>query len=319
MRAIIQSGYGSPSFLKIIEKETPSLADDEMLVKVSSVSLNAGDYYTLMGRPYLTRLFAGFPKPKNYTPGMDFSGQIIKVGSGIKRFRIGDEVFGSSTGTLADFVKVKEKSLAPKPENLNHEEAAAVPTAGVTALIGISNVGKVKTGDAVLINGASGGVGTFAVQIAKALGAKVSVVCSTRNIDLLASLGADKIIDYTKEDFTKGLNKYDIILDQVANHSLSEFRKVLKEKGKYIPNSGEKGLPYITKSFFSSIVNKKQSKPFIAITGSKELLVLKELIENNKIYPVIDMVYPLKEITRAFEHLSTRHVKGKIIVKISSN
>lgn len=317
MKSIIQTGYGSPKNFKIIEMETPSLNADEILVGVDSVSLNAGDYYVMQGKPYLTRFAAGFPKPRNYIPGMDFSGEIKNVGSKVTEFKIGEEVFGSASGSLAEFVRVKKNSLASKPSQLSHEQAAAIPTAGVTALIGLSKVGRVKPGNNVLINGATGGVGSYAVQIAKALGANVTGVCSSQNIDLLRSLGADNIIDYTEEDFTKGSIKYDIILDQVANHSLSEFRKVLTEEGKYIPNSGERGLPYIIQSFFSSIFNKKQSKPFIAITRSEELLGLKELIENNKISPVIDKVYPFEEITSAFEHLSTRHVKGKIIVKIS--
>jgi NADPH:quinone reductase-like Zn-dependent oxidoreductase len=316
MKAIIQTGYGSPDNFELRKLEKPEIKDSEVLVKVHSCSINAGDVYVMRGVPRMVKITAGMPKPKMYIPGYDLAGIVEKVGRKVTRFQPGDEVYGGAQKTFAEYVSVQEKNLSMKPGKLSFNQAAALPTAAITALLGIKNAGKVKEGQKVLINGASGGVGTFAVQIAKALGAEVTGVCSTRHKDMLLSIGADHIIDYTQNDFTKGSVSYDLILDQVANHSLSACRSVLAPKGKHIPNSGNAGLAYILKATVSSMFYRNQGRAYFAAPKKEDFDYLNELIEDGKVLPVIDRVYSLEDTTKAFRYMEEVHASGKVVINV---
>ena len=249
MKAIVQNKYGSPDAFELKEIDKPVIKkDDDVLVRVHATALHAGDYFIMRGAPYLVRLVAGWPNPRDYVPGYDVAGHVEAIGKKVTQFQPGDEVFGECNGTCAEYVCAAENQFALKPANLTLEQAAAVPMSALTALHGLRDAGKVQPGHKVLINGASGGVGTFAVQIAKTFGAKVTGVCSTRNVEMVRSIGADHVIDYTEEDFTLSKQRYDLILDNVANHSFSDCRRVLSPQGTYIPNSGNGGLGYILKN-----------------------------------------------------------------------
>lgn len=318
MKAIVQHDYGSPEVFELREIDKPVVKDDEVLVRVHAAALHAGDYFCMRGVPYLTRMVVGWPKPKNYVPGFDVAGHVEAVGKDVTRFQPGDEVFGACNHTCAEFACAAEGKLALKPANLTLEQAAAVPTSAHSALRGLRDVGKVQPGQKVLINGASGGVGTFAVQIAKAFGAEVTGVCSTRNMDMVRSIGADHVIDYTREDFTQGGRRYDHILDQVGNCSFSDCRRSLTPQGTLIPNSGHAGLGYVIKAHVLSTFVRRQGRPYIAIPNNEDLVVLKELIEAGKVTPVIDRTYPLSETPEAFRYLVEDHARGKVVITVES-
>ena len=316
MKAIVQTGYGSPDFIELKEIDKPVVEENDVLVRVHAASLAAGDYFAMRGKPYLVRFSAGWPKPKDYVPGYDVAGLVEAVGQNVTQFKPGDEVYGDCQGACAEYVCGAEDKFVPKPANLTFEQAAAVPTSAVAALHGLRDAGKVQPGQKVLINGASGGVGTFAVQIAKAFGAEVTGVCSTRNVDMVRSIGADHVIDYTQEDFTLGGPRYDLILDQVATHSFSDFRRALTPQGTYIPNSGHSGLGFIIKAFVLSLFVRQQGAPYIAIPKNQDLVDLKELIEAGKVTPVIDRTYPLSETPEAFRYLDGGHARGKVVITV---
>jgi len=316
MKAIVQTGYGSADVFELKEIDKPVVEENDVLVRVDAAALHAGDYFAMRGEPYLVRMSAGWPKPKDYVPGYDVAGQVEAVGKNVTQFQPGDEVFGACQRTCAEYVCAAEDKFAPKPANLTFEQAAAVPTSAVAALRGLRDVGKVQPGQKVLINGASGGVGTFAVQIAKALGAEVTGVCSTRNVDMVRSIGADHVIDYTEEDFTQGGPRYDLILDQVANHSLSDCRRALTPQGTHIPNSGHSGLGYIIKASVLSLFVRQQGGPYLAVPNNQDLVDLKELIEDGKVTPVIDRTYPLSETPEAFRYLDEGHARGKVVITV---
>jgi len=316
MKAIIQTGYGSPDYFELIETNKPKIKDHEVLVKVHAAALHAGDVYFMRGVPRMVRFVAGIPRPKKYIPGFDVAGTVEEVGKKVTEFQPGDEVFGSGQNTCAEYTCVKEKYLLLKPENLMLEHAAALPISAIAALQGLRDIGKMQQGHKVLINGASGGVGTFAVQIAKAYGAEVTGVCSTRNLDMVRSIGADNVIDYTRTDFTKSEQRYDLILDQVTNHSLSACRRALTPNGKFIPNSGNSGLGYIVKALIQSLFIRQQASTYFAVPKKQDLITLKELIESGKVKPVIDKVYPLSETSEAFRHLEEVHASGKVLISV---
>jgi NADPH:quinone reductase-like Zn-dependent oxidoreductase len=318
MKAIVINAYGSPDVLELKEVATPAIKENEVLVRVHAASLNAGDVFSLRGSPWLVRFSVGFPRPKNYILGWDMAGRVAAVGSQVTRFKPGDEVFASCHGSLAEYVHVAEDKLAPKPANLTFEQAAAVPTAGITALLGLRNAGKLQPGQKVLINGASGGVGTFAVQIAKAFGAEVTGVCSTRNVDLVRSIGADYVVDYTHEDFTQNGQRYDLILDNVASRSFSDLRRALTPQGKVIPNSGHAGMGYVFKAFALSLIRRQHGSMYLAVPNSRTLATLKDLIEAGKVTPVIDKTYPLSETPAAFRYLVKEHARGKVVITIAA-
>ena len=323
MKAIVRERYGSPDVLELKDVARPSIDDDSIVVRVRAASINAYDWHVLRGSPYLVRMMAGLRKPKTSAMGVDVAGTVEAVGKNVTGFRSGDEVFGSRNGSLAQYVRGTEKSvLAPKPAGLTFEQAAAVPMAATTALQGLRDKGQVKPGQRVLINGSSGGVGTFAVQIAKALGAHVTAVCSTRNMDMVRSLGADEVIDYTKEDFTRSGRRYDVILDVAGTGSLSSRRRVLEPEGILVgvgsaDNSGMASI--IAGMIETAVVSRlgKQKMPFFLAQNSKEdLLELTRLIEAGKIRPVIDRTYPLSETAEALRYLETGHARAKVVITV---
>lgn len=327
MKAIVQDRYGSPDVLELREVEAPVAAAGEVLVRVRAASVNAFDWHTLRGDPYLYRLVAGLRVPKRKIRGQDFAGHVEAVGRNVTRFRPGDEVYGDLTfasGAFAEYVSVPDGQVEPKPSNLTFEEAAAVPLAGNTALIGVRDVGQVRPGHRVLINGASGGVGTFAVQLAKSLGANVTAVCSARNADLVASLGADRVIDYTREDFTRDGQRYDVIFDLVGNHSLTRLRRALTAKGTLVLSGGgvSKGGSLIgpmALTFKGKLVSpfvRQRLTPLIATVRSENLAALRELIESGKLTPVIDRTYSLSETPDAIRYLEVEHARAKVVITV---
>jgi len=317
MKAIVINAYGSPDVLELKEVAAPTIKEDEVLVRVHAASLNAGDLFSLRGSPWLIRLSVGLTRPKDYILGWDMAGRVEAVGSRVTRFKPGDEVFASCNGSLAETVHVAEDKLAPKPANLNFEQAAAVPTAAVAALVGLRDAGKIQPGHKVLINGASGGVGTFAVQIAVAFGAEVTGVCSTRNVDLVRSIGADHVVDYSREDFTQDGQRYDLILDNVASRSFSDLRRALTPQGKIIPNSGHAGMSYVFKAFALALVRREHGSMYVAEPDSRHLAALTDLIEAGKVTAVIDRTYPLSETPAAFQYLEKEHARGKVVITIA--
>ena len=316
MKAIVQNAYGSPEVLELKEVDQPVVEENEVMVKVNATSLNAGDIFSMRGSPWLARFSVGFPKPKDYILGWDMAGRVEAVGDKANRFKPGDEVYSTCSHTLAEYACTAEEKVALKPENLSDEQAAAVPSAALTALHGIRNAGNVQPGQKVLINGASGGVGTFSVQIAKAYGAEVTGVCSTRNVEIVRSIGADHVVDYTQEDFTQSEQRYDLILDNVASRSFSDLRRVLTPEGMIIPNSGHGGMSYVFKAMLIAPFMRQQRSPLMIDQSEDDLDVLKELIEAGKVTPVIDNTYPLDEFREAFHYMDSGHAQGKIVITI---
>jgi NADPH:quinone reductase-like Zn-dependent oxidoreductase len=324
MKAIVYCDYGLPN-LKLQEIEKPTPADDQLLVKVRAASVNPLDWHFIEGTPYIMRAMGvGLRKPTDTRLGVDFAGTVEVVGKNVTQFKPGDEVFGGRTGAFAEYVCVREaRAVALKPANITFDQAASVPIAGITALQGLRDKGKVQPGQKVLINGASGGVGTFAVQIAKSYGAEVTGVCSTRNLDMVRSLGADHVIDYTKEDFTKSDQRYDVILDNVANHSLSECRRVLNPSGVYVLIGGGgasenrwlgPGLTQAFKAMFLSKFVSQKMGMMLAELNQKDLTFLADLMKSGKVTPVIDKRYKLSELPQAIEYLEQGHARGKVVI-----
>jgi NADPH:quinone reductase-like Zn-dependent oxidoreductase len=321
MKAIRKCEYGSLT-LREVEKPTPT--DNQVLIKVRAASLNAVDGHMLRGG-YLMRPFSGMRKPKDSRFGSDCAGTVEAVGKNVTQFKPGDEVFGAANGALAEYVCAAERMLVTKPENITFQEAGSVAVAGLTALQGLRNEGNIKPGQKVLINGASGGVGTFAVQIAKASGAEVTAVCSTRNLEQARAIGADHVIDYTKEDFTKGDQRYDMIFDNVGNHTIHERRRVLTKNGICVlAGMGSAGkhegqgtrLIGSLKAFFVSPFIPQKFKFYIAKLLQADLAVLRDLMQEGKVKPVIDREYPMSETAEALRYLEDGHARGKVVVKM---
>jgi NADPH:quinone reductase-like Zn-dependent oxidoreductase len=261
----------------------------------------------------------GWPKPKDFVPGWDVAGTVESIGQNVTRFQPGDEVFGSISGGCAEYACAGEDKFALKPTNLTFEQAATLPTAALTALKGLCNMREVQPGQKVLINGASGGVGTFAVQIAKAFGAEVTGVCSTRNVEMVRSIGTDYVVDYTKENFTQGDQHYDLILDNVGSHSLSDLRRVLSPQGVIQPNTGHAGMGYVIQALVLSLFMRQHGSSFVTNPNHEDLVVLKEFIEDGKITPVIDKTFPLSETPEAFRYLVEEHARGKVVISVVKN
>jgi NADPH:quinone reductase-like Zn-dependent oxidoreductase len=317
MRAIIQTGYGSAGVMQLAELEKPTPGDGEVLIRVLAASLGAGEYFGMRGKPFPIVFYIGFPKPKkDFVVGLDCAGIVEAVGNGVTRFQPGDEVYGECHGSCAEYALAKEDGIAPKPANLSFEQAAAVPTSACTALQALRDQGKVHQGQKVLVNGASGGVGPYSVQIAKALGAEVTAVCSTGNVEMVRGIGADHVIDYTREDFTKGTARYDVILDNVASHSLTSTRRALTADGILVPSSGHAGMGWVFAAAIQSMFVRQQGAIFVAATNSETLLALNELIEAGKVTPVVDRTYPLSEAARAFAYLDEGHARGKVVIAV---
>ncbi len=324
MKAIVQDRYGSPDVLAFQEVDRPVAADNEVLVRVHAATVNARDWHIMRGDPYLARLSFGLGGPKLKIRGTDFAGRVEGVGSAVTRFRPGDEVFGEMDGAFAEYVCVPDDLVERKPANLTFEQAAAIPLAANTALMGLRDVGQVKPGQQVLVNGASGGVGTFAVQLAKSFGAEVTAVCSTRNVDLVRSLGADHVIDYTREDFTRAGRRYDLVFDLVGNRSLTEFRRALTPAGALILSGGgvfEGGslvgpLGLIVKARVLSRFVRHRLLILTVTPGRENLATLRELAEAGTITPVIDRTYPLSATADAIRYVETEHARAKVIVTV---
>jgi NADPH:quinone reductase-like Zn-dependent oxidoreductase len=325
MKAIVYCDYGVPN-LKFQEIEKPTPEDDQLLVKVRAASVNPLDWHFVEGTPFVMRALAGgLRKPKDTQLGVDFAGTVEAVGKNVTKFKPGDEVFGGRTGAFADYVCVREsRAVALKPASITFEQAASVPIAAITALQALRDKGQIQAGQRVLINGASGGVGTFAVQIAKSYGAEVTGVCSTRNLDLVRSLGADHLIDYTKEDFTKTDQPYDVIIDNVGNRSLSECRRALKPKGILVLVGGgganEQGLigpmaKPIKAMLLSPFVSQKVGM-ILAELNHDDLAFLADLMQSGKVTPVIDRTYKLSELPQAIQYLEQGHARGKVVINV---
>lgn len=327
MKAIVQDEYGSPEdVLELKDIDKPVVKDDEVLVRVHAAAVHVSDWVFVRGVPYITRPMIGLLRPKNCVPGEDIAGRVEAVGKKVKQLRPGDEVFGWCKGAFAEYACAGEENFVPKPANLTFEQTAAVGVSAVTALQALRDQGKVQSGQKVLINGASGGVGPFAVQIAKAFGADVTGVCSTRNVDVVRSIGADQVIDYTQEDFTRSGQRYDFILDNVANHSLSDLRRVLTPKGILQPNGGGHSsnrwigpMGSVIKANILSLFVRQQGRTFIAAHNKEDLQLLKELIEAGKITPVIDRTYPLSETPEAIGYVGDGHARGKVVITVEHN
>ncbi|SNT63766.1 NADPH:quinone reductase [Streptosporangium subroseum] len=328
MKAFVLRSYGSPDMLDLTDIDRPVPGDDEVLVRVRATSVQPYDWHLMRGEPYISRLMGGGPglrKPKISILGADIAGQVEAVGKAVTEFRPGDEVFAMpKQGGFAEYACVREAELAPKPKNLSFEQAAAVPMAAGTALLGLRDEGRIQPGQKVLVNGASGGVGTFAVQIAKALGAEVTGVCSGRNTDMVRSIGADKVIDYTTEDFTQNGQHYDLLLDAAGSRSVSACRRVLTPKGTYVVVGGP-GSRWLQP--VGHVVSALATSPFVSqrttladvvrCTETRQnLLTLTELIEDGKITPVIDRGYSFEEIPAAVRYMEEGHASGKVVIAV---
>ncbi|MBU0491299.1 MAG: NAD(P)-dependent alcohol dehydrogenase [Chloroflexi bacterium] len=319
MKAIVYTKYGPPSEVLQLQKvENPTPKDDEVLVKVLASSVNQGDVYIVKGEPLLFRPSFGLPGPKHQIPGGDVAGRVEAVGKDVEQFQPGDEVFGDiggcGFGAFAEYVAAPENALVLKPANTTFEEAAAVAQAAIVALQGLRDKGRIQAGQRVLINGASGSVGTFAVQIAKSFGAEVTGVCSTRNLDLVRSIGADQVIDYTQEDFTRSGQQYDLIFDIVANRSVSDYRRALRPKGNYVACAIS-----AVALLLGPLISMFGSKKVVQLSHSpndKDLVFMKELLEAGKVIPVIDRRYPLSEVAQAFRHYEEGHPRGKVVITV---
>ncbi len=320
MKAIIRTKYGSPDVLELKEVEKPTPKDNEVLVKIHAASVNPLDWHLLRGEPYILRIAAGLRRPKVARLGVDFAGQVEAIGKDVTQFKPGDEVFGGRMGAFAEYLCVSENRLVPKPANVTFEQAAAVPVAGVTALQGLRDRGRLQAGQHVLINGASGGVGTFAVQIAKALGARVTGVCSTGNLEMVRSLGADDVIDYTKEVFWRRGKEYDLILDNAAFHSIRKSLVALKPRGVYVLVGGPTSAASILLSLIlNPLISRMKGKKivsFLANVNQADLALLKGLMETGKVVPVIDRKYPLSETHQAIRYIEEGHARGKVVINI---
>ena len=322
MQAIVQDKYGSGDALELRDIERPETSEHEVLIRVCAAGVNPADWAVMSGLPYMARPVYGLRKPKTAVRGTDVAGRVEAVGSAVTRFKPGDEVFGASTGSYAEFAAAAEDQLALKPANLTFEQAATVPMAGLVALQALRDRGNVRAGQKVLINGASGGVGTFAVQIAKALGAQVTAVASTRNVELMRSIGADHVIDYTKQDFTKGNERYDFILDNISNHSLSRLRAVLTDTGVLIPNGGNFGNRWfasagrLLRGAVLFRLGGQKLGNFLVSTNHADLVALKDLIEAGKVTPVMGGTYPLSRTAEALDRIGRGHAQGKVVISV---
>ncbi|PKN90937.1 MAG: alcohol dehydrogenase [Chloroflexi bacterium HGW-Chloroflexi-6] len=319
MKAVFHKTYGSPEVLTIEEIEKPTPKDDEVLVKIRATSVNPAEWYAMSGL-FIGRLGGGLLRPKETRLGTDYAGLVEAVGKDVTQFKAGDEVYGARSGAFAEYVCVRN-IVIPKPGNLTFEQAAAVPIAAITALQGLRDYGQLQAGQKVLINGASGGVGTFAVQIAKAMGAEVTAVCSPRNVELIRSLGADRVIDYTKDDFTRSGQRYDLLLDIAGSRTWYEYKRVLTSTANFVIVGGPKfpvigPLRHIAAIHLAALGASQKIAFFIAKFNREDFYLLNEWFESGKVRPVVEKAYPLAQISEAMRHLGTGHAQGKIVVRV---
>jgi len=315
MKAIVQDRYGGPEVLRLEEVDQPPLEPERVLVRVRAASVNPADWHTMRGSPFFARaMFGGLRRPKERKRGFDFAGVAEQVGSAVTDISVGDEVFGGRDGALAEYVAAK--SVVAKPAGLTFEQAGAIAIAGCTALQGLRDKAKLQPGQRVLINGAAGGVGTFAVQIAKSMGAHATGVCSTRNAELVRSLGADEVVDYTTEEFVRRACRYDVVFDLIGNHSITELRRMMTAKGTAVLIGGG-SIGHLIQAFFLNPFVSQRLLSFVAKIDRDSLSALAELAEAGKLTPVIDRTYPLDEAAEAIRYLETGHARGKVVVKVS--
>ena len=321
MKAIVQGRFGPPEVLELREIDQPEPGDDEVLVRVHAASVNPADWYAMTGTPYLARPQMGLRRPRTRL-GLDLAGVVEAVGGNVARLKPGDEVFGAGAGTLAEYVAVAEDGLVLKPANVSFEQAAAVPVAGLTALQGLRDKGRIRPGQQVLVNGASGGVGTFAVHIARSFGAEVTGVCSTRNVALATSLGADRVIDYTREDFTQGDRRYDLLFDIAGSRPWAACRRVLHPRATLVLVGAPKGnrllgpLDHIGRIRLASLRASQKVVFFISKRRNEDLVALQGLLETGTVTPVVERTYPLSETAHAFRYLGEGHAQGKLVVTV---
>ena len=326
MKAIVYHNYGSPDVLQCEEIEKPTPTDDEVLIKVHAASVNPIDWHLMEGKPSFARLFFGLLKPKDTRFGRDVAGTVEAVGKNVTRFKPGDEVFGVCAGACAEYACASESRLALKPNNVTFEQAGSVAIAALTALQGLRNKGQIQTGQQVLINGAAGGVGTFAVQIAKSFGADVTGVCSTRNMDMVRSIGADSVIDYTQQDFTKSWQRYDLIFDLVGSHSLSSYRSLLNPKGRYAVAGIAPGVSMVRlltrAALIAPVLSRFVSQKFVMVAtkiSKEDLTLMRDLMAAGKVTPVVERHYKLSEAAEAIRYLATGHVRAKLAITLEYN
>jgi NADPH:quinone reductase-like Zn-dependent oxidoreductase len=322
MKAIVYSRYGSPDVLRCEEIEKPTAGDGEVLIRVRAASVNPFDWHLMRGMPYFLRIVAGLRQPKETRLGVDVAGEVEATGKKVTSFKAGDEVFGACHGALAEYARTPESALVTKPDSVTFEQAAAAPLAALTALQGLRDEGQIRPGQKVLINGAAGGVGTFAVQIAKSFGADVTGVCSTRNLDMVRSIGADRVVDYTREDFTRSAQRYDLILDAVGNHSLSACRRVLNPTGNYVAVGGPSGrwmIGFLARVIAAPVLSRLVSQKLsIVMTrpSQEDLATVRDLLAAGRVTPVIDRRYELSEVPAAIRYLEAGHARGKVVITI---
>ena len=322
MQAMVQDRYGSAEVMHLEHIDKPAIGVDEVLVRVRAAGVNPADWAIMSGLPYVARPIYGMRKPKHSVRGTDVAGVVEAIGTNITRFKVGDAVFGWCTGSYAEYAAADQDSLAIKPANVSFEQAASVPMAAMVALQALRDHGNVQAGQTVLINGASGGIGTFAVQIAKSLGAEVTGVCSTANMDLVRSIGADQAIDYTREDFTQSGKQYDFILDNVSNHSMAELLGALTPTGSLVPNGGNfqnrwfAGGGRVLSAHLRARFAGQRIHPFLVTQNQADLVALKVLIEAGAITPVVDRTYALRETGTAIDHVGEGHARGKVAITV---
>ena len=320
MQAIVQDTYGSTEVLQSRDIDKPQIGDTDVLVRVHAASVHVGDWILMTGSPFIMRLATGLRRPKNRVPGTDVAGTVEAVGNQVTDLRPGDQVFGWAEGAFAEHARAGANQLVRKPSNLTFEQAAAVGVSASTALQLLRDNGNVKPGQKVLINGASGGVGTFAVQIAKSLGAEVTGVTSTKNVELVRSIGADHVIDYTREDFTRGAERYDLILDNVGNHSMARTRRALTSTGTLISNGGGHANGKLGRTIRAMLVSmfvRQQAGPSVKTQNHDDLVALKALVEAGAVTPVVDRSYPLPETPKAIEHVAAGHARGTVVISVA--
>jgi NADPH:quinone reductase-like Zn-dependent oxidoreductase len=321
MKAITRTTYGSAESLTFDEVPMPEVMDSDVLVKVEASSVNPLDWHFVRGEPYLLRMNAGFRRPKNPELGVDVAGTVTAVGANVTRFEIGDDVFGLARGAFAEYAAADEKRLASKPDALTFESAASLPCAGITALIAVRDKGGVRSGMSVLVNGASGGVGSYAVQIAKSLGAEVTGVCSTRNVELVKSIGADEVIDYSRDDFARQRRRYDVVVDTIGNRSLRDLRRALKPRGTLVVAGGGSGkwfrpMALLLKAVVVGPFVRQQLRYFMAVVTAEDLETLSTLVTSGDVVPLIDRTYSLSETPAALGYLEQGHARGKVIITV---
>jgi NADPH:quinone reductase-like Zn-dependent oxidoreductase len=324
MKAVVYHRFGPPEVLQYEDLETPTPRDDEILIRVRAASVNPLDWRLVKGEPYLARLMMGIPRPKVMRPGVDVAGEVVAVGGSVTRFGPGDEVFGTCRGAFAEYGCASESALVTKPANVTFEQAAAVPVAAYTALQALRNKGCVRPGQRVLVNGASGGVGTFTVQIAKAFGGEVTGVCSTRNVEMVRSIGADHVIDYTQEDFTRSGRRYDLIIDSAGNHPLSACRRALEPSGTYVMVGGPyRGwIDFLARLIQVPVLSRLSSQKLTMVMAKgnqEDLALLRDLMAEGKVTPVIDRRYALSEVPEAISYLEEGHARGKVVITMDPN